>query len=92
MRRSSPSWRWAGMKVEDIPPLVPVKQVFEPDPAARSEHDARFAEFVELYSKDEGHPQEAQPLLGVLCVPGAGNQAPGATVRSVRSCGRAPNR
>jgi xylulokinase len=39
------------MKVDDIAPLVPIKQVFEPDPGTRSTHDARFAEFVELYKQ-----------------------------------------
>ena len=31
--------------------MVPVRKIFEPDPSARRTHDARFAEFVELYSK-----------------------------------------
>ena len=39
------------LKVEDIPPMVPVRKVFEPDPGTRRTHDARFAEFVELYAK-----------------------------------------
>jgi xylulokinase len=39
------------MKVDDIAPLVPIKQVFEPDPGTRKAHDARFAEFVKLYEQ-----------------------------------------
>jgi xylulokinase len=39
------------MKVDDIAPLVPIKQVFEPDPGTRNAHDARFAEFVKLYEQ-----------------------------------------
>jgi xylulokinase len=39
------------MQVDDIAPLVPIKQVFEPDPGTRSAHDARFAEFVKLYEQ-----------------------------------------
>jgi xylulokinase len=39
------------LHVEDIPAMVPIKRVFDPDPSTKSVHDARFAEFVELYSK-----------------------------------------
>ncbi len=39
------------LRVEDIPAMVPIRKVFEPDPSTKSLHDARFAEFVELYSQ-----------------------------------------
>jgi xylulokinase len=39
------------LRVEEIPKMVPIRRVFEPDPSTRQTHDARFAEFVELYAK-----------------------------------------
>jgi xylulokinase len=39
------------LRVDEIPKMVPIRKVFEPDPTARSLHDARFAAFVELYSQ-----------------------------------------
>ncbi len=39
------------LKVDDIPAMVPVRKVFEPDLGSRRKHDARFSEFVELYGK-----------------------------------------
>jgi xylulokinase len=39
------------LRVEQVPPMVPIKRVFEPDPSTRAEHELRFNEFVELYSK-----------------------------------------
>jgi xylulokinase len=39
------------LRLEDIPAMVPIRKVYEPERATSSIHDARFNEFVELYKQ-----------------------------------------